>query len=129
VTQRIAKRVWRALGAIEGFEEGSSIFSDDDAERAWFVDGTQVANLVRGDTLGLRLTRRNISALRARLKADPHIELRRSDWIRIRLDADVNLDWILELAETAAAAHRPPPGVPPRMPPRGADLARRRRFH
>jgi hypothetical protein len=129
MTQPIAKRVWGALGTIEGFEEGSSIFSNDDADRAWFVDGTQVANIVGGDTLGLRLTRRNISALRARLKADPHIELRRSDWIRIRLEPDVNLEWIRELAETTAAAHRPPPGVPPRMPPRGDELARRRRFH
>jgi hypothetical protein len=126
---KIAKRIWRALGTIEGFEEGSSIFSDDDAERAWFVDGTQVAHLVGGDTLGLRLTRRNISALRARLKGDPQIELRRSDWIRIRIDDELDLAWILELAEATAAAHRPPPGVPPRMPPHGAELARRRRFH
>jgi hypothetical protein len=107
MTQPIAERVWVALGAIEGLEEDSSKFSNDHVDRAEFVDGTQAADIVGGNTLGLRLTRRSISALRTRLKADPHIELRRSDWIPIRLDADVNLDGVPELAETTAAAHGP----------------------
>jgi len=120
--------VWRALRRIDGFAEGSSIFSDDDDDLAYFVNGTQVANLV-GDRLGLRLTRKVISAHRPRLKAHPHVDLLRSggDWIAVSVEADV--PFVLELAELAAAAHRPPAGVTAKPPPTGADLARRRKFH
>jgi hypothetical protein len=120
--------VWRALRRIDGFAEGSSIFSNDDADLAYFVNGTQVANIVDGK-LGLRLTRKVISANRPRLKADPRVDLLRSggDWIAIDVDADVDL--ILELAELTAAAHRPAEGVTAKPPPTGADIARRRRFH
>jgi hypothetical protein len=120
--------VWRALRRIDDFAEGSSIFSDDDDDLAYFVNGTQVANLV-GDQLGLRLTRKVISAHRARLKTNPHVDLLRSggDWIAVSLAAD--LPFVLELAELAAAAHRPADGVTAKPPPAGAELARRRRFH
>ena len=40
-----------------------------------------------------------------------------------------DLPLIVELAEMAAAAHRPPSGYAVKPPPTGADLARRRRFH
>jgi hypothetical protein len=36
---------------------------------------------------------------------------------------------VLELAEIAVAAHRPRDGSAPLLPPTGAALARRRRFH
>jgi len=119
--------LWRALRTIDGFAEGSSIFSNDDADRAYFVNGTQVASM--HDGLELRLTRKVISEHRARLKENPHVDLRRSgsDWIVLDPAAPVEL--ALELAELAAAAHRPPPGVTAKPPPTGADLERRRRFH
>jgi hypothetical protein len=94
------------------------------------VNGTQVANL-DDDALGLRLTRKVISAHRPRLKADARVDLRRSgsDWIIVRLSGPDAVDLAVELAELAAGAHRPPPGVTSTPPPTGADLARRRRFH
>ncbi len=122
--------VWKKLATVDGFAEGSSIFSDDDADLAYFVNGTQVANTnPEGDILGFRLTRKVISAHRARLKAEPEVTLQRSgsDWLLVAMGADLAL--ILELAELAAEAHRPPPGVTAKPPPTGADLARRRKFH
>ncbi len=122
--------MWRALAAVDGFAEGSSIFSEDDADRAYFVNGTQVAHF-DGELLELRLTRKVISANRPRLKADERVDLRRSgsDWIVVNLIKSADLELALELGELAAAAHRPPPGVTAKPPPTGADLARRRRFH
>ena len=121
--------VWRKLGTIDGFAEGSSIFSNDDTDLAYFVNGTQVANIV-GDKLGLRLTRKVISAHRPRLKAHAGIDLRRSgsDWVIVDLAA-TDLDLVMELADLAAAAHRPPRGVTVKPPPTGPELDRRRRFH
>ena len=120
--------LWTALGTVDDFAEGSSIFSNDDADRAYFVNGTQVASMHTEGRLELRLTRKVISAHRPRLKAEPSVALRSSsDWITVDLDADPAL--VLELAELAAAAHRPPPGVTTKPPPTGADLERRRRFH
>ena len=123
-------RAWEALAAIDGFEEGSSIFSDDDADRAWFVNGTQVANTT-DDGLELRLTRKVISAHRSRLKADDRVLLRRSgsDWIGVVVEEPPDVDLALELAQLAAQAHLPPPGTPRKPPPSGPDLERRRRFH
>jgi hypothetical protein len=122
------RTVWRALAAIDGFAEGSSIFSDDDADRAYFVDGTQVANLHDGK-LGLRLTRPLIRDHRPALKADPHVDLLRSggDWIAVDIAAPPAR--IMELAELTAGAHRPPRGVTAKPPPTGSELDRRRRFH
>jgi hypothetical protein len=123
--------IWKALSEIDGFDEGSSIFSEDDADRAFFVDGTQVANIVKGHTIALRLTRKQISAHRDRLVADSHVERRsrNSDWIGIRIDQHTDLALLHELARIVAEVHRPPPGVPPKPPPSGTELARRRRFH
>jgi hypothetical protein len=129
VASRTTRTVWRALAEVEGFAEGCSIFGGDD-DPAYFVNGTQVANLV-DDDLALRLTRKVISTHRPQLKADERVDLLRSgsDWIGVRLTSVKDLPFVLELAERAAEAHRPPPGVSAKPPPTGADLARRRRFH
>ena len=123
-------RAWRALAGVDGFEEGSSIFSDDDADRAYFVNGTQVANTT-GDGLELRLTRKVISAHRARLKPDERVLFRRSgsDWIGVVVEEAADVELAVELAELAAQAHLPSPGTPRKPPPSGPDLERRRRFH
>jgi len=123
-------RLWRRLGKIDDFMEGASIFSNDDRERAYFVNGTQVAN-AEGERLGLRLTRAVISRHRPRLKADPRVDLRRSgsDWILVEVTRDSDITFVLELAELAAEAHRPPAGTAVKPPPEGAELERRRRFH
>ena len=103
----------------------------DDSEPAYFVNATQVAEVVDPRSVGLRLTRKVISAHRLRLKADPRVELFRSgsDWLHVHLSSSDDIALLVELAELAAGAHRPPPGVPLKPPPMGADLERRRRFH
>ncbi len=126
----LRSRLWRSLCEIDGVEEGSSVFTDDDAPALW-VDGKQIAHFVAPDALEVRLTKRNISAERAALKADPRVSLRRnaSDWLTVRFARATDLVFVHELVVRAAAAHRPAADRPLRPPPAGADLARRRRFH
>lgn len=119
------------MAATEGFEEGASIFSADDADRAYFVNGRQVANTV-DDGIELRITRKVVSAHRARFKDDPRIIVRgSSDWMGVRPArvADLDLDLVRELAAMTAEANRPPAGTPPKPPPSGPELERRRKFH
>ena len=127
---RTLRSVWRRLADVDGFMEGASIFSEDDTDRAYFVNGTQVANLTPDGGLALRLTRRVISQHRPRLKADPRVDLRRSgsDWIGVEVRTKDDAELAFELAQLTAAAHWPAGGVL-RPPPEGAELARRRRFH
>ena len=128
VPSRLTTTVWRKLASVEGFALGLSIFGEGD-EPAYYVHGRQVANLV-DDDLELRLTRKVISAHRARLREDDRVILRgSSDWIGVRVTSSNDLAFIVELAELTAAAYRPVPGTPLKPPPTGADLARRRRFH
>lgn len=124
------RRTWKALAAIDDFELGSNIFGGDD-DPAYWVNATQVANPDEEHGLALRLTRKVISAHRARLKADERVDLLRSggDWIGLTISKPADTDLALELAELAAAAHRPADGSPCKPPPIGADLARRKRFH
>ena len=127
MASRARKRAWEALAAVEDFELGEDIFGGDD-DPAYWVNATQVANLVGEDGLGLRLTRKVISAHRARLKADERVDLLRSggDWIGLTITKPADAALAVELA---AAAHRPADGSPCKPPPVGADLARRKRFH
>ena len=124
------KDPWPALAKVDGFAESASIFSDDDDERAYFVNGTQVAQRHGPGRFHLRLTRRVISAHRPELKADDRVVLKSgSDWAEVKVQSPADVDFLLRLAELAAAAHRPPAGTAAKPPPTGAELARRRRFH
>ena len=123
------KETWRALGRVEGFAEGSNIFSEDDDDKAYFVNGRQVANLVEGE-VALRLTRKLISANRPRLNDDERVSIRgASDWIGVRVTSRKDIALAVELAEMIGELERPPPGVTAKPPPTGAELARRRKFH
>lgn len=123
-------RAWRALAGVDGFAAGASVFGDD-TDPAYFVNGTQVAEVVGDRAIGLRLTRQVIRAHRPRLKADPRVEVFKSgrDWLHVHLGARRDVELLVELATLAAGAHRPAPGVALKPPPTGADLERRRRFH
>jgi hypothetical protein len=118
------------LSTVDGFMEGASIFSESDDDRAYFVNGTQVAN-ADGPQLALRLTRKVISEHRQRLKAEVSVDLRRSgsDWIIVDVSGDADCDLVMDLAPLVAAAHWPSGGGALKPPPEGAELARRRRFH
>jgi hypothetical protein len=125
------RKLWRDLGTVEGFMEGASIFGASDDDRAYFVNGTQVANVIDDPTIELRLTRKAISAHRARFKSEPHVILRRSgsDWFAVTVVGRHEHDLVMELAPEIARAHWPANELPLKPPPEGAELARRRRFH
>ena len=127
----LQQKVRKALSNVADVDEGQSIFSDDEAAVGFYVNAKQVAHFIADDSLELRLTRKAIGAHRTRLKADPRVVLRRgaSDWLIVAFATALDVPFIVELAEIAAAAHRPAAGVPAKPPPIGADLARRRRFH
>jgi hypothetical protein len=117
-----------AIAALDGVVESPSMFKDD---LAYWVHGKEIAHFEKGDLIETRLTGSVIRERRDVLKADPRIDLRYSgsEWINVRFSSPVDIDFVLDLVEAAAAAHRPPPGVTPDPPPTGPDLERRRRFH
>jgi hypothetical protein len=123
--------LWRALTAIDGADEGSSVFAEDDTSPALWVNGKQITNFRSAGVIEVRLTKKRISAERARLKADPRVELRKnpSDWLQVRYSRPADIPFVRELVEIAVDAHRPASGRTSKPPPSGADLARRRRFH
>jgi hypothetical protein len=119
--------LWAHLLAIPGMEEGESSWSDGPA--LW-VNGKQVANFSGENVLELRLTRPVIRAIKERLAGDTGIDVRKnSDWVRIAIVSTEQRGLILELAEAAAAVHRPAAGAVPKPVPAGAAMARRKRFH
>jgi hypothetical protein len=108
--------------------ESPGIFADDDA---FWVNGKEIGYFRdRGQVLGLRLTKREISARRAALKVDPRVVLKpSSDWLHLRIAKQSDVAFALELASIAAAAHRSADGTALALPPVGAKLERMRRFH
>jgi hypothetical protein len=123
-------RLWRTLSRLDDADVGSSVFSDDDAAPALWVDGVQIAHFRAADVVEVRLTKAGIRADRARLAADPRVELRKnpSDWLRVRFAQPADIAFVRELVSAAIEAHAPT-GRAARPPPSGAELARRKRFH
>lgn len=121
-------RLWEQLARIPGMLEGESVFSSGPA---YWVNGKQVAHFIDDERMELRLTKPVIRELRAELTEDARIELRSSssDWIIVRLADQTDIGFVFDLAARAAEAHLPADGAAPKLPPTGADLARRRRFH
>jgi hypothetical protein len=121
-------RLSAALCRIDGVAEGDSAFKDGPG---FWVNGKEIAHFEGASAIDLRLTRAEIRARRAVLRADPRVALRSSssDWLAVEFCTAADEAFVLELAEIAAAAHRPPDGSAPLPPPTGAALARRRHFH
>jgi len=117
-----------ALCRIGGVVEGESAFRPGPG---FWAGGKEIAHFDGPDAIDLRLTRAEIRARRAELRADPRVELRAgsSDWITITIGSPADEEFVIALAEVAAAAHRPSDGAAVPAPPTGAELARRRRFH
>jgi Family of unknown function (DUF5519) len=121
-------RLSAALCRIDGVAESDSAFKDGPG---FWVNGKEIAHFEGASAMDLRLTRAEIRARRAQLRADPRVTLRSSssDWLTVEFVAATDEAFVLELAEIAAAAHRPAAGSAPLLPPTGGALARRRRFH
>jgi Family of unknown function (DUF5519) len=124
----VSEALTQALCRIDGVIEASSAFKDG---TAFWVNGTEIAHFEGARAIDIRLTRAQIRARRAELRGDPRVSLRASgsDWLTVELAGPQDERFVCELAEIAAAAHRPADGSAPALPPSGAALARRRRFH
>ena len=123
------QRLEARLRAVPDIERAASAFGEADA---YWVNGTEILHFDAPDVIDVRLTRAEIRARRAELRADGRVQLRRSssaDWIEVRFARAEDVDFVVHLAEVAAAAHRAAPGQAAKPPPTGADLERRRRFH
>ena len=105
------------LADIDGVVVSPSGLGDADA--LW-VNGKEIAHLDDASTIDIRIGRKEI---RARALASRSTS---SDWCEV---PTVDVSFVRELVEVAAAQHRAAPGTTPKAPPTGADLARRRRFH
>ncbi|MGB6455165.1 MAG: luciferase family protein, partial [Streptosporangiaceae bacterium] len=105
-----------ALCQIEGVAEGDSAFKDGPG---FWVNGTEIAHFDGASAIDLRLTRSEIRARRALLRDDPRVAMRSSssDWLTVEFGTEPDQAFVLELAEVAAAAHRPPPGSTALPPP------------
>jgi hypothetical protein len=79
--------------------------------------------------LDVRLTKAFIRERRAELRGREEVELRRgtSDRVRVRVKSRAEFDLAYELVRDAVAANVPT--AEPGLPPIGAELERRRRFH
>jgi hypothetical protein len=124
VSERLAGR----LSQIDGVAEGESAFKDGPG---FWAGGKEIAHFEGERAIDLRLTKAEIRARRAELRADPRVTLRASssDWLTVEFGSQADEDFVCALAEVAAAAHRPADGVTAPPPPSGAELDRRRRFH
>jgi hypothetical protein len=124
MNERLAGRLCR----ISGVAEGESAFKDGPG---FWAGGKEIAHFESERAIDLRLTKAEIRARRAELRADPRVTLRASssDWLTVEFNSPADEDFVSALAEVAAAAHRPADGSPAEPPPTGAALVRRRRFH
>lgn len=118
----------RAL-AIDGVVESPSMFSD---RPALWVNGKEIVHKDADDVYDVRLTRKVIRQMRARLRADSRVHLRPSssaDWVEVAVAGSDDEELLVELIAAAADAHRPPAGATLLPAPAGDELARRRRLH
>jgi hypothetical protein len=116
----------RCAKALPGAELGDAVFSDGLA--LW--SGTrEIAHAHGENNVEIRLTKDGIRARRVELHADGRVTLRKnaSDWLEFEIaDARDETD-AFELVRTAITLNALT--AKPGLPPTGADLARRRRFH
>ena len=111
---------------LDGVAVGEGAFAPGPA--LW-VGTREVVHFADERTLEVRLTKAVIRERRDELRRDDRVELRRStsDWLEVDIGSDPGLATATGLVRDAIAANRPT--APPGLPPTGADLARRRRFH
>jgi hypothetical protein len=105
---------------------GESTFGEGPAV---FVGKREVAHVDAPSTLDVRLTKKAIRERRAELQGDDRVTLRpnQSDWLEFTVGCEGDL--VAAEALVAAAIESNRPAAPPGLPPAGAELERRRRFH
>jgi hypothetical protein len=96
---------------------------------AVWVGKREIAHFDNEITVDVRLTKSVIRARRSELAADERVRLRpgSSDWLEVGITSEADVDFALLLVRDAVAANFPT--APPGVPPAGAELERRRRFH
>jgi hypothetical protein len=96
---------------------------------ALWVGTREVAHFDDERTLDVRLTKPEIRRRRTELEGDARVSLRRntSDWLEITMQSDEDLGWATGMVLAAIASNRST--ARPGLPPTGAELDRRRRFH
>jgi hypothetical protein len=123
----LQQELWERLLAVPGMLEGGNSWGDGPA--LW-VDAKQVANFTRDGAIELRLTRKGIRDRRDALMGDPRVTLRgSSDWVTVAFRSEHDFELVVDLARGAVAAHLSADGSPPRPPPEGAAMERRKRWH
>jgi sugar phosphate isomerase/epimerase len=128
VPDDVRAQIAAQLRNVDGLAESPSMFGPDDA---FWCNGKEIAHFHAADVVEVRLTKAVIRELRPMLRDDERVALRKgaSDWIEVRVAATADVDFVVDLAERAAAAHRAGAGETAKPPPTGSDLERRRRFH
>lgn len=122
-------RLRRALAKLPGVTESESMFKQ---ERAFWVNGKEIAHFESETHVDIRLTRAEIRAQKERLAAAPEVVRRRSpssDWLVVEYATRAGYALALELAGRAAAIHAAPAGTAAAEPPTAGRLASLRRFH
>jgi hypothetical protein len=111
---------------VDGVAVGEGAFAPGPA--LW-VGTREVAHFADERTLEVRLTKAVIRQRREALRRDERVVLRRgtSDWLEVDIGSPEALVTATGLVRAAVAANRAT--APEGLPPTGADLARRRRFH
>jgi hypothetical protein len=116
----------RCCAQADGVAVGEGAFAPGPA--LWL--GTrEVAHVHGGCTLEVRLTKAEIRRRRDELAADGRVTLRASasDWVELTVESADDREWAANVVLAAIEANRAT--APAGLPPTGAALARRRRFH
>lgn len=113
-------------GQAKGSTMGHGAFSPGPA--VW-VGTREVAHFDAERILDVRLTRAVIRLRRDELRSDGRVALRGSgsDWLEISVESTQDVAWATEIVVDAVVANLR--DAPAGLPPTGADLDRRRRFH
>lgn len=105
MTESLRERLATRLRSIDGVVEHPSAFGPGNA---FWCNGKEIAHFDSPDVVDLRLTRAVIRELRPALRDDVRVELRKSgsDWVELRIGSEDDIEFVVGLAERAAAAHR-----------------------
>ncbi len=122
----IKEFIERCAKALPGAELGDAVFSEG---VALWAGQREIAHAHGESNVEIRLTKDGIRAHRVELRADGRVTLRKnaSDWLEFEIADERDETDAFELVRTAITLNALT--AKPGLPPTGADLERRRRFH